>query len=157
MRAVRPLLLRPTATARHASTPTRLSPDAMDAAIQEMNQEMEQLFGAAPVSDPRMPMTEPPTPNLQRHVPSTPPSTPIPRTTSISEDRGSSRKIERSCLTASAALCGKMDALATQLAADNDAEQSSKLANSVAACASALREVVALQRATRPETGPPEV
>ena len=42
-------------------------------------------------------------------------------------------------------LCGKIDALVTQLASVEDAEQSCKLAKGVAACAAALTEVVGLQ------------
>ena len=57
----------------------------------------------------------------------------------------SSSQIERTCSHARGVLCGKIDALVTQLAGTEDAEQSRKLARGVAACAAALTEVVGLQ------------
>ena len=57
----------------------------------------------------------------------------------------SSSQIERTCSHARGVLCGKIDALVTQLASAEDAEQSRKLAKGVAACAAALTEVVGLQ------------
>ena len=156
LRSARPLLAR-MATVRHATT--RLSPEAMDAAIAEMNQEMESLFGTPSadqrVGPPTLPVAEP-APSVHRlHAPEAePPAPTVPRTPALSMSSGSSQ-IDISCNQARAALCGKMDTLAAQLAAADDAEQSGKLAKGVAACASALREVVELHRvaAARP---PPE-
>ncbi len=171
--------LRTTHGARHASS--RLSPEAMDAAIQEMNTEMEELFGSAPTVDPRsggppslavddrikdhritsrikdhrikdhrsvgppsFSVAEPPIDGF----PAAEPALPVPLAARGSLHSTSSSQIERTCSRAQGVLCGKIDALTTQLASVEDAEQSTKLAKSVAACAAALAEMVTLQVAT---------
>ena len=193
--------LRTTHGARHASS--RLSPEAMDEAIKEMNSEMEDLFGTQTHMDPRTgggqieelfgsaPAADthtgvgPPTPSVdakaQRITTNRIKDHRIkdhriggqsmqdqggPGSFSMSElpiqglsaaepavpfaSRGplhsaSSSQIERTCSHARGVLCGKIDALLTQLASAEDAEQSRKLAKGVAACAAALTEVVGLQ------------
>ena len=201
--ACRPALpgrLRTAYVARHASS--RLSPEAMDDAIKEMNSEMEDLFGTQTHMDPRtaaggqMEELFGSAPTADPHTGGGPPTlavddriTPKRITTNrvkdhrlggqpMQQDQGgpgsfsmselpiqglsaaepavpfaargplhsaSSSQIERTCSHARGVLCGKIDALVTQLASAEDAEQSRKLAKGVAACAAALTEVVGLQ------------
>ena len=190
-----------TACVRHASS--RLSPEAMDEAIKEMNAEMEDLFGTQTHMDPRAsgsqmeelfgsaPTADPhtggglPTPPVDDRIKAQRITTNRikdhrikdhdhrsggqsrqdhggPGSFSVSElpilgrsaaapavpgalHSASSSQIERTCSHARGVLCGKIDALVTQLADTEDAEQSRKLARGVAACAAALTEVVGLQ------------
>lgn len=193
--------LRTAYVARHASS--RLSPEAMDEAIKEMNSEMEdlfgtqthmdprtgggqieELFGSAPAADPHtgggpptlsvdakaqrittnrikdhrikdhriggqsmqdqggpgsFSMSELPIQGLSPAAPA------VPLAARGSLRSASSSQIERTCSHARGVLCGKIDALVTQLADAEDAEQSRTLARGVAACAAALTEVVGLQ------------
>jgi hypothetical protein len=205
--ACRPALpgrLRTVYVVRHASS--RLSPEAMDEAIKEMNSDLEDLFGTQTHMDPRtgggqMEELFGSTPTADPHTSGGPPTLPVdnqrikgqrittnrvkdhrhkdhrmggqsvqdqggPGSFSITElpipglsaaapavplasreplHSASSSQIERTCLHARGVLCGKIDALVTQLAGAEDTEQSRKLARGVAACAAALTEVVGLQ------------
>lgn len=188
-----------TACVRHASS--RLSPEAMDEAIREMNAEMDDLFGTQTHLDPRAsgsqmeelfgsaPTADPhsggglPTPPVDDRIKAQRITTNRIKDHRIKDHRSggqsrqdhggpgsfcvselpilgrpaaapavpgalhsaSSSQIERTCSHARGVLCGKIDALVTQLAGTEDAEQSRKLARGVAACAAALTEVVGLQ------------
>jgi hypothetical protein len=122
---------------RRLLSATRMSPEALDREIQEMNDEMAELFGSpigeASISDGLPPQPQqPPLRAAPRSIP--PPAPSIPPTTSAAETS-----------TARSALLAKILQTTAELKSTACTDRSTKLAKCIAECARAVAALDALQ------------
>ena len=117
----------------------KLSPEELDAAIREMNEEMESLFGAPAGDTPNTDSFEMGSSSrgevseeavLAALTKNTPPAAAPPA--------AAPREIPASVSGARAALLGKIDACASDMGAESDVEHSTRLAACIHECARAI-------------------